>query len=61
MTQLLESPAAPALAEEAERIGANLIVIGTRGHTGFKHLLLGSVAERTVRLAPCAVLTLKGP
>lgn len=60
-SKLLESPAAPALAEEAERIGANLIVIGTRGHTGFKHLLLGSVAERTVRLAPCAVLALKSP
>ena len=57
---LLEAPAAPALTEEAERIGADLIVVGTRGHTGLKHLLLGSVAERTVRLAPCPVLTFKG-
>jgi nucleotide-binding universal stress UspA family protein len=56
---LIEAPAAPALAEEAERIGASLIVVGSRGHTGLKHLLLGSVAERTVRLAPCAVLALK--
>lgn len=36
---------------------ADLIVIGTHGRTGFRHLLLGSVAEKTVRLAPCPVLT----
>lgn len=56
---LVEAPAGPALAEEATRIGADLVVVGSRGHTGLKHLLLGSVAERTVRLAPCPVLTLK--
>ncbi len=36
----------------------DLIVMGTHGRRGFKHLLLGSVAERVVRLAPCPVLTL---
>jgi len=56
---LVEAPAGPAIAEEAKRIGADLIVVGSRGHTGLKHLLLGSVAERTVRLAHCAVLALK--
>ena len=40
-------------------IGAVLIVMGTRGHTGLKHVLLGSVAERTIRSAPCSVLTVK--
>lgn len=37
----------------------DLLVIGTHGHTGLKHLLLGSVAERVVRLAPCPVLTFR--
>jgi nucleotide-binding universal stress UspA family protein len=48
-----------AIATTAERIGADLIVMGTRGLAGVKHVLLGSVAERTVRIAPCPVLTLK--
>lgn len=38
---------------------ADLIVIGTHGRTGLKHALLGSVAEKTVRLAPCPVLTVR--
>jgi universal stress protein A len=37
----------------------DLIVIGTHGHSGVKHLLIGSVAERVVRHAPCPVLTLR--
>jgi nucleotide-binding universal stress UspA family protein len=55
------SPVFPseAIATTAERIGADLIVMGTRGLSGVKHVLLGSVAERTVRIAPCPVLTLK--
>jgi CBS domain-containing protein/nucleotide-binding universal stress UspA family protein len=39
---------------------ADLIVMGTHGGSGHKHILLGSVAERTVRLAPCPVLTMRG-
>jgi len=35
----------------------DLIVIGTHGHTGFARLLLGSTAEKIVRLATCPVLT----
>ena len=57
---LTEVPAASAIVRAAEESKADLIVIGTRGHTGLKHLLLGSVAERTVRHAPCAVLTVRG-
>ena len=45
----------------AEEIGADLIVMGTRGLSGIKHVMLGSVAERTIRAAPCAVLTVKAP
>jgi len=36
----------------------DLIVIGTRGRTGLPRVLLGSVAERVVQLAPCPVLTI---
>lgn len=40
----------------AGEISADLIVLSTRGHSGLKHLLLGSTAERVVRSAPCPVL-----
>ena len=48
-----------AIVQKAGEISADLIVMGTRGLTGLKHVLLGSVAERTLRLAPCPVLTVK--
>jgi len=51
-------PASVIVDEAAER-HADLIVIGTRGLSGLKHLLLGSIAERVVQKAPCAVLTVK--
>jgi len=43
----------------ASRLGADLIVMGTRGRTGMAHLLLGSVAEHVVRTAPCPVITVR--
>jgi nucleotide-binding universal stress UspA family protein len=43
----------------ADEVGADLIVIGTHGHTGLSHVLLGSVAEKVVRKAPCPVLTVR--
>lgn len=58
-SHLAEVPAAPAIARIAGELEADLVVVGTHGHTGFKHLVLGSVAERTIRLAPCSVLTVK--
>ena len=39
----------------------DVIVIGTHGRSGFSHVLMGSVAERVVRLAPCPVLTVRHP
>lgn len=45
--------------ELAREIGADLIVLATRGHTGLKRILLGSTAERVVRFAPCPVLIVR--
>jgi nucleotide-binding universal stress UspA family protein len=45
--------------DEAERVLADLIIMGTRGLTGIEHLVLGSTAERVLRLANCPVLTVK--
>jgi nucleotide-binding universal stress UspA family protein len=45
------------IAETALDMRADLIVMGTHGRTGLTHVLLGSVAERVVRNAPCPVLT----
>lgn len=42
------------------RENIDLIVMGTHGRTGLAHAVLGSVAERVVRLASCPVLTVKG-
>jgi nucleotide-binding universal stress UspA family protein len=46
-----------AIIDAAEQLSADLIVMGTRGLTGLKHVLLGSVAETVARLAPCPVMT----
>jgi nucleotide-binding universal stress UspA family protein len=45
----------------ARERGIDLIVMGTHGRGGMAHLLLGSVAEKVVRTAPCPVLTVRHP
>jgi universal stress protein A len=50
---------ADAIVRAAEEREADLIVMGTHGRTGLQHVLLGSVAEKVVRLAPCPVLTVR--
>jgi nucleotide-binding universal stress UspA family protein len=59
-THIATGPAADAIVSAAEAHGIDLIVMSTRGLTGLKHVLLGSVAERTILTAPCRVLTLRG-
>jgi nucleotide-binding universal stress UspA family protein len=53
-------PASEILRVAAET-ATDLIVMGTHGQTGLRHLLMGSVAEQVVRKAACPVLTLKTP
>lgn len=50
---------ADAIREAAEDLDADLVVMGTHGRSGLAHAFLGSVAERTLRAAPCPVLTVK--
>jgi nucleotide-binding universal stress UspA family protein len=44
----------------AKQVNAGLIVISSHGRTGVRRFMMGSVAERVVRLAPCPVLVLRG-
>lgn len=60
-THVVHAPPVEAIDEAARSFGADLVVMGTRGLGGLKHVLLGSVAERTVRTAPCPVLTTRAP
>jgi len=47
------------IARQAKRLRASMIVMGSHGRTGLRRLLLGSVAERTLRYANCPVLIVK--
>jgi nucleotide-binding universal stress UspA family protein len=49
------------IVREAERLEVDLIVLATHGRRGVSHLILGSNAEKVVRLSPCPVLTVKRP
>ncbi|CAN5681566.1 hypothetical protein BH11MYX3_BH11MYX3_38740 [soil metagenome] len=53
---LVQGAPASVLTSAAERGGHDLIAVGAHGHRGVRRLLLGSVAENTVRHAPCSVL-----
>jgi len=52
-------PPSAGIVERARDGGFELIIMGTHGRTGLSHVVLGSVAERVQRTAPCAVLTVK--
>lgn len=52
---------ADAIVRITDEENADLIVIATHGETGWRHLVFGSVAEKVVRFARCAVLTVQAP
>ena len=62
-TAILRTSMAPAtaIADYAKEERVDLIVMGTHGRGAVAHFLLGSVAERVVRSAPCPVLTVRSP
>jgi len=49
------------ITEAAKELGVDMIIVGTHGYTGFKHVLMGSTAERVVRHASCPVLVVRQP
>ena len=50
---------AAVITDVARDSNADLVVVGTHGRRGFRHMVIGSVAETVVRMAPCDVLTVK--
>lgn len=60
-TEVIEGPLSTVgeIVQYAEQHKVDLIVIGSRGRTGFKKLILGSVASGVVTYAPCTVLVVK--
>lgn len=56
---LLSGAPSREILQRARREKADLIVMGTQGRTGVSRLLLGSVAEKVVRLSACSVLTVR--
>jgi nucleotide-binding universal stress UspA family protein len=50
---------APVIADKAREIGADLVVVGSRGHTGIGSLFMGSVSTKIVQIAPCSVMVVR--
>lgn len=47
------------IVNKGEKLEMDIIVIGTHGRSGLAHVMMGSVAEKVVRKAPCPVLTVR--
>lgn len=60
-TLLRQGVAWSEIVRAAKELGTDLVVMGTHGRRGISRALIGSVAEKVVRTAPCPVLTVHGP
>ena len=58
--ELVQGPPTSVITNAAEHGGHDLIAVGAHGHRGVRRLLLGSVAESTIRHSPCSVLVVHG-
>ena len=57
---IMEAPSVrDALIDHIEKEGADLVVLGTRGKSGLRELLIGTTAEKIVQYAPCSILAVK--
>lgn len=58
--ELIECVHAPdAILDHIKKVGADLVVVGTRGESRLRHMLFGTTAEKVVRSAPCSVVVVK--
>ncbi|MFB3111145.1 MAG: universal stress protein [Gemmatimonadales bacterium] len=60
-TVLLEGHVAECIIDTAEQFRAELVVVGSRGLSGARRFLLGSVSQKTMKYAPCSVLVTRQP
>lgn len=58
---VLSGSATEVIAQYAESVGAQLVVVGTHGRTGLRRLMLGSTAASVIERAPCSVLVVRAP
>lgn len=58
-TVMVRGPAADRIPRAATELRSDLIVMGTHGRSAVRRMLIGSVAERVLRHAPCPVLTVR--
>ncbi len=57
---MVQGATADKILEEARRLNADLIIMGSHGHSTFHHILVGSVAEGVLRTSTCPVLIVPG-
>lgn len=60
-TELLFGSPESRIVETAEKLGADLIIVGSHGYNRWERLLLGSVSDSVVHHAPCSVLVVRSP
>ena len=58
-TDVRMGPVAESIAQAVVDYGADLVIMATHGRTGLSHLMMGSVAERVIRIARCPVLVVR--